>query len=616
MRRRTGPFGTTDALLAGTFAAAAAVEAVLRYDGDLGPFVLQLAGASAMVVLLLRRRRPLLAMSLFCLSGAVATWVQATVLDAHDDAFVPVLTLFVLSFSLGAYAGSRGLLLGAPQPLALVLGVDLLEPGQSLVGAAIFVSVFVVLLPVLAGRLVRSRRRLVAELRRLERAAALEHRRRLRMVRAEESLAVSDMLTETLEASLQALLRTEHIADVERQARTLLATTRDSVVSLARDAVVPEEALVPEDVEPRQSRPASGPADSPAFTWTLLVAAGLGAGVLTETDAGGTHAPAGLALTALLVCGVVWMARRPLEGALLAWASATVMSRAVVPLGDTFSSIGLTVVVPFLACWLGDRRRSAVAVVAGVAAAVAGVRTADPLGAVVLTALATVAGTILRDRSALLTDVREARLVSSGRRQDELRIAALEERAAIGRELHDSIGHALTVIALQAGAARRIEAADPDAAGSAREIIERTAREALAELRRGFETTSRTAEDLVSTARAAGLDVTLHGPPPPPELAAVVYRVVQETLTNALRHAPGARVRIELGGQGSSAEPYRCTVSNTAPAEAPTAYLSAGRGLAGMRSRVQAIGGTVTWGPADGGFVVSATFPRAVEVSR
>lgn len=610
MRPRIGRLGTGDVLLAAGFAAATAAEAVVRFDGNALDLLLGLSGAISMAVLLVRRSHPLLAMSLFCLSGAVATWVQAAVLDTQDDAFVPVLTLLVLSFSLGTYAGTRGLLLGGPQPLALVLAVDLVEPGQDLVGAAIFVSVFVVLLPVVAGRLVRSRRRLVAELRGLERAAAREHHRRLRIVRVEETLAVGDMLTETLEAGLQGLLRTDDIADVEQRARALLATTRDTVVSLDResDADVPEAA-----VEPRHL--ASDPSGSPALTWTALVAAAVGAAMLTETAGGGSHAPAVLSLTAIIVCAIVWMARRPLEGAVLAWTCATVMSRAVAPLGDTFTAIGLTVAMPFLASWLADRRRGALAVVAGAAGAVFGVPVSDPLGAVVLTALATVAGTILRDRSALLADVRRARLVASGRRQDELRIAALEERAALGRELHDSIGHALTVVALQAGAARRIEETNPPAAAAARATIERTAREALTELRRGFGTTTGTIDGLVSTARAAGHAVTVHGPPPPPELAPVVFRVVQEALTNALRHAPGSRVRIHLGVEEDGAS-YTCTVSNTAPAQVPLAYPSAGHGLAGMQSRLQAIDGTVTWGPTDGGFVVSATLPCAVEVSR
>ena len=606
-----GRISAADVLLAGAFAAAAAIEAVVRFDGDLAAFALTLGGALAMVVLLVRRVQPLLAMSLFCLSGAVASALQSRLSDQSDEAFVPVLTLIVLSFALGAYAGRRDLLLGAPQPFALVIGVDLLDPGESLVGAAIFVATFVVLLPVVAGRLVRSRRQLVTELRRLEETAGRDHEQRLRMVRVEESLAVAGMLNETLDSGLEELLLAEDIEEVEDRARSLLAVTRDAVVSLARD---PDEVTRPHDRV--TSRDLSrGVPDPNGQTWTAVVAAAIGAGLLTETSTGWSHPVPGLVLTAVVIGSIVWMARRPLEGALVAWAAATLASRTLVPLGDTFTAIGLTVAIPFLASWLADRRRGAAAVLAGLCAAVIGIPMADPAGALVLTAFASVAGGILRDRSGLLAEVRAARAEAADRRGEELRIAVLEERAALGRELHDAIGHALTVVALQAGAARRLKVADPVAAAGARDTIERTARQALDELHRGFEAIPGTVEGLVSNARSAGLEVTVDGPAPPPELAAVVFRVVQEALTNVLRHAPGARVRVQLGS-ATGAAAYECRVSNTVPDLSPATYPSAHRGLAGMQRRLESIGGTVSWGPSEGGFVVTATFPRTVEAVR
>jgi signal transduction histidine kinase len=619
MRPRIGPFATTDVLLAAAFAVAAALEAVLRSKGHPAALALGLGGALAMAVLLVRRRRPLLAMLLFCVSGAGATLVQSKLLDAPDDAFVPNLTLIVLSFALGAYAGPRDLLLGAPQPVALVVLVDLMEPGQSVAGAIVFVTVFVVVLPVVAGRLVRSRRNLVRELRDLERIAAREHDDRLRTVRVEESLAVTEMLNRTLEAGLEQLLVADDIGEVEHQARTLLATTRDTVVGLAREqGDLPLTTATP---GPRRSPP--GPdsgAEVPAFTWASIVAAGLGAGFLTEAGPHWSHPVAGLALTGVLVAGVMSMTRRPLTGALLVWATATLLSRTVAPLGDTFTGIGLTVVVPFLACWLADRRRAAIAVVAGLVAAVSGLQMSDPLGATVLTSLATVAGGILRDRSTLLAEVRAARAVAADRRRDELRVAALEERAAMGRELHDSIGHALTVVALQAGAARRLQSTDPVAAAGAREAIERTARQALDDLRRGFETEPGVIADLLATARAAGLEISVVGPSPPAHLLPVVHRVLQEALTNVLRHAPGARTEVRLATSGDREAGYACTITNAAVGppderEPRPAYPSAGHGLVGMRARVEDAGGTVTWRPVDGGFQVSATFPSRVEVS-
>ena len=221
----------------------------------------------------------------------------------------------------------------------------------------------------------------------------------------------------------------------------------------------------------------------------------------------------------------MWITRRPLLGVLLAWMVATLYSRTEVDLGGTFSGIGLTVALPFLATWLGDRRRGTLAVLGGLAGAIAGVGMDDPFGATVLTALAAVAGSILHDRTALLTELRAARADAVERRGAELRVAALERRAALGRELHDSVGHALTVVALQAGAARRLRETNPAAAAGARDTIDRTARQALRDLRRGFDTAPSGISELVDTARRSGLEVGVTGPPPPAELAPAVYRV-------------------------------------------------------------------------------------------
>jgi signal transduction histidine kinase len=617
MRRTLGPFGTTDVLFAGAFSLAAAVEALVRAHDENGDLALGLGGAVAMSVLLVRRRHPLVAMTLFCVSGAGATVIQTQLLEGADDSFVPILALIVLSFALGAHGSRRDLVGGAPQPVALVALVDLLEPGQGLGGALVFVSTFVVLLPVVAGRLVRARRRMVTELRRLEQAAAREHPQRLRIARAEESLAVAEMLDQTLEAGLEELLDADDIEVVERRARELLATTRDAVVGLARDDES-GHATTREDV--RSSRPGrvSAMTDNPGTTWTLLVAAAVGTGLVSETSPDWSRAPTGLALTALVVGCVAMIARRPLLGTLAAWAAASAYSRGVVNLGDTFTGIGLTVALPFLASWLGERRHAAIAVGGGLTAAVLGVRMDDPAGAAVLTALATAGGLVLHDHSVLLAELRAARTEAAARREAELRIAALEERAALGRELHDSIGHALTVVALQAGAARRLRTTDPVASAGAREAIERTARQALLDLRRQFETDPDGIAGLVDTARAAGLEVDLTGPPPPQEIAAVVHRVIQEALTNVLRHAPGARVQVVLG-EPDTRSGYTCRVRNSAAHEAAVpaaAYPSAGRGLTGMRARVEEVGGTVRWGRVGTGFEVSARFAVAVEALR
>jgi signal transduction histidine kinase len=252
------------------------------------------------------------------------------------------------------------------------------------------------------------------------------------------------------------------------------------------------------------------------------------------------------------------------------------------------------------------------AVGVGIVGALVGIPISDRVGAVTMTALAVAGGVILRDRTTLLADVRAARAEAAVRRRDELRVAVLEQRAALGRELHDSVGHALTVVALQAGAARRLRATDPVAVAGARDAIERTARQALVELRRGFEALPGGIDSLLDTVRAAGGDVTLTGPPPPPDLAVVVHRVLQEALTNALRHASGAAVVVHLRDDGDA---YTCTVRNPLTPGGST-YPSGGRGLPGMRTRVEAIGGTVEWTADEEGFTVTATFPTRVGASQ
>jgi signal transduction histidine kinase len=603
VRRWTRPVERTDGLLAGTFAIAAAVEAVLRDHGDAAQLALGLGGAVAMVVLLLRRSRPLLMVSVFSVSGAAATIVQTQLPDEAADAFVPVIALIVMAYALGAYAGPRALALGAPQPIALIALVDLLDPGaEDVATGLVFASTFVVLLPVLAGRLVRSRRRLATELRRLEADAAREHEHRVRAARAEESVAVSESLEQTLDAGLQRLLATGDIAAVEEHARALLATTRDTVVGLSH-APPPDPAP---SGDPHRSDPAR-PGD-PEQTWTVLAGAAVGTGLLVETSGDWGNVPVGLVLVAVVVGAVAWIARQPLAGTVLAWLAAAALSRGVVPLGDALSAIGLTVVVPFLVCWLAPRPQALVGTMIGAVGAVVGVEMDDPLGAVTLTVLASVGGAVLRDRTTLLAEVRAARADADGRRREELRVAVLEQRAALGRELHDSVGHALTVVALQAGAARRLRDSDPVAAAGARDAIERTARQALDDLRRGFESRPGGIDGLVETVRAAGLEVDVAGPPPPPDLTAVVHRVLQEALTNALRHAPGAPVAVRLRVDASG---YTCRVHNAHVPGAP-ASASSRQGLPGMRARAEQIGGTVEWSADEEGFTVTARFPVRV----
>jgi signal transduction histidine kinase len=189
------------------------------------------------------------------------------------------------------------------------------------------------------------------------------------------------------------------------------------------------------------------------------------------------------------------------------------------------------------------------------------------------------------------------------------------ERARIARELHDIVAHCVSVMVIQASAGQRLAATDPISAGEAFDAIEETARQAEAEIGRLVDLLDqdkhqrnsdaiRLIGELVARAGAAGLVVSCRFTGSTDGLAAqasgAAYRVVQESLTNALKHAPGAPVEVLITGSAGQVE---IEVSN-GPAAAPASGLErsgGGRGLAGMRERVAACGGEIWLGPAEGG---------------
>jgi signal transduction histidine kinase len=206
------------------------------------------------------------------------------------------------------------------------------------------------------------------------------------------------------------------------------------------------------------------------------------------------------------------------------------------------------------------------------------------------------------------------------------RAAAAEERARIARELHDVVGHEMTVIALQADAAAAALAKAPERALAPVEAIRAAAAETLAEMRRFVGLLREPADDdglhhqpgladlpaLVERARAAGaevlLDLRLPADAPPQSLQVAVYRVVQEALTNARRHAPGSTVRVQVG---VDADALCVEVVSRGLRIAPSP--GGGTGLVGMRERVRLHGGRFAAGPTDDGFAVTARLPLLLE---
>ena len=236
-------------------------------------------------------------------------------------------------------------------------------------------------------------------------------------------------------------------------------------------------------------------------------------------------------------------------------------------------------------------------------------------------------GRVLRNQLMLARELAEKAERAEHAREEDERRAILAERGRIARELHDVLAHNLSVIVVQAGAARRIVARDPERAGEAAELIGRTGREALAELRHllgplrkgegeplsGPPSLSRL-DRLIARARQAGLPVELRveGKPValPPGIDLTAYRVVQEGLTNALKHAGDARAKVTV-----RYEPWEVVLEVEDDGVGPErrAALSdagGGHGLVGMRERVALYHGLLQAGRRrGGGFAVRARLP-------
>ncbi|MFB9207917.1 sensor histidine kinase [Nonomuraea spiralis] len=219
-----------------------------------------------------------------------------------------------------------------------------------------------------------------------------------------------------------------------------------------------------------------------------------------------------------------------------------------------------------------------------------------------------------------------ARLIQEERRtrQAEGAQAVLEERARIARELHDVVAHHMSVIAIQAEAVPLKAAGDPTQLEAGLAEIRALSLEAITELRqvlgvlRDKDGRTDTApqpgldrlEELVANARNAGLAVVVRQRRPvgglPPAVGLSAYRIVQESLSNAMRHAPGSSVTVEITRDDAT---LRLRVANGLGLS-PAATPGAGQGLVGMRERAALLGGTLDAGPArGGGYQVSAVLP-------
>jgi signal transduction histidine kinase len=364
-------------------------------------------------------------------------------------------------------------------------------------------------------------------------------------------------------------------------------------------------------------------ADPPSRVWRdwVLAAAILIGSVLEavfRTDVPRT----GLALivSALVAASVMWRRTHRLPAMIVSFGSIAVLS-IVVRVVDGgvagYYSMAFVLLVPYALFRWGSGREAAWGVPLLLMMWIVGITT-DPgtlgeaVGGLIVVLAAPVIGIEVRQ-------LRASRL----RKIDQARVA---ERELLARELHDTVAHHVSAIAIQAQAGRAVAATDPGAAVQALAVIEDAASRTLAEMRtmvaalrhdgdRAETAPPRGVADIHRLGGLSGLgplvDVRLTGDlrDLPPSLDAALYRIAQESITNASRHAVGAtRIDVRVVGEPDG---VRLTVSDDGRSTTVLGGAGDGFGLVGMSERVKLLGGSVTAGRAGSrGWVVDAALPR------
>jgi signal transduction histidine kinase len=235
-------------------------------------------------------------------------------------------------------------------------------------------------------------------------------------------------------------------------------------------------------------------------------------------------------------------------------------------------------------------------------------------------------GESVRTRKVIAADaVARAELVERTR-EEEARARVDEERLRIAREVHDTVAHALAIINVQSGVTAHLLDKRPEGTREALEAIEQTSSRALREMRsilgvlrdehdgRAPHPGLGEVDDLLATARRAGLDITLERAPAtlvlPSAVDSAAYRILQESITNVIRHVGPTRVRVGLDYRDDSLELEVTNEGGSTAVNGADTRSSPGRGILGMRERCQLLGGHLDAGPtAAGGFAVKARLP-------
>jgi signal transduction histidine kinase len=342
-------------------------------------------------------------------------------------------------------------------------------------------------------------------------------------------------------------------------------------------------------------------------------------------------------LTLLSTLPLAWRRRQPFDVLIVVGVASVLLSALHYYVGA--GGFGAMIALYSVGAHTTERRRSQFGllftlfgVVIVYATAPTGFELGGLISNLVLFSTAWILGDNLQTRRAYVRSLEERAVLSEAALREEARQAVSAERTRIARELHDVIAHSVSVMVVQAGAARRVLEREPDRAAEAMGSIESTGRQSLNELRRLLgmlrqadgEATGRVPQPsiehvdvLLDQTREAGLPVELEveGEPRPlaPGVDLSAYRIVQEALTNTMKHAGPARATVRLCYGTDTLELVISDDGRGADCEEAERNGTSGHGLVGMRERVSLFGGDLQVGNRPGGgFLVRATLPLEV----
>jgi signal transduction histidine kinase len=604
---------------------------------------------AATLPLLARRRHPLGASACVCAAVAALTLVHPRAPASADANFY---ALVLAMWSVGWHADPRRAVAGLATACAAVLIVTERDPSVTTAdgaGSLVSLATIWVVACVLGARARRS-----AQLERVAGEFERERGERARVAAAQERARIAVELHDVIAHSLSVMTvqagaarlvldddsgrAREPVRRIEETGRQALAEMR-RLLGVLRSQSAAVELEPPPDPPAEPARPAvrRGRAGAEAlgarYGFDLVVIAVFVAAEI-EIWLAPVPGPKAVLVPALALATLPLLASRrfPFAAPVFVFVVQAVVTFA----GPEVGSVMLSGLAPYvLASWaLGlrnSRREIVPGAVIGVASVAVGVLRDDRLGlidalnGILVCGIVCIVASVLGERMRGAAALEERAAALDGEREERARIAAAEERARIARELHDVVAHSLSVMTVQAGAARMTLPGRPDLAREALLCVAATGREALGEMRRLLgllpprprepglapQPGLGDLEALVHDGRAAGLGVslTVEGAPrqlsPGVDLAA--YRIVQEALTNARRHAgpTTARVLVSFGP-----EILRLEVSDEGALGAGMGGDAGGHGLVGMRERVALYGGRLDAGPRPGGgYAVSAQLP-------